>query len=80
LKIFSYCTVHLFDYISLRLLIYSVLTRGGLDVTTASIMETAHVLLSRQCTVDKWQFSGEVNGSSMSILCCVSLFSLFSYM
>ena len=32
-------------------------------VTTASVLETAHVLLSRQCTVDKRQFSGEVNVS-----------------
>jgi len=72
LKKFSfYSTVHLFDYISLRLLIYSVLTLGGLDVTTASVLETAHVLLSRQFTVDMQQFSGEVNVSSMSILCCV---------
>jgi len=55
--------VHLFDYISLLLLIYSVLTRGGLDVTTTSVLETAHVLLSRQCIVDKRQFSGEVNVS-----------------
>ena len=38
-NIFFFTSVHLFDYISLGLLIYS-----NVNVITASVLETAHVL------------------------------------